>query len=48
MNILDVSKDTALRELSKLVLKNIIKREGIGRGIYYILKYLLRDDPIYI
>jgi len=38
MKILDVSKDTALRELSKLVSKNIIKREGIGRGNYYVLK----------
>ena len=38
MKILDISKDTALRELSKLVSKNIIKREGIGRGIYYVLK----------
>ena len=37
-NILDVSNDTALRELSKLKSKDIIKQIGIGRGIYYVLK----------
>ncbi|ODS36415.1 MAG: hypothetical protein A7316_02720 [Candidatus Altiarchaeales archaeon WOR_SM1_86-2] len=38
MQLLDVSKDTALRELSNLKLKNIIKQEGVGRGIYYMLR----------
>lgn len=38
MKLLDISKDTAVRELSRLKSKNIIKRKGIGRGIYYVIK----------
>lgn len=38
MRVLEVSKNTAVRELSNLMEKNVIKREGIGRGIYYMLK----------
>jgi len=37
-NILGVSNDTALRELSKLKSKEIIKQMGVGRGIYYVLR----------
>ncbi|PKP58802.1 MAG: hypothetical protein CVT88_06700 [Candidatus Altiarchaeales archaeon HGW-Altiarchaeales-1] len=38
MNILNISKDTAVRELSYLKSKNIIGQKSIGRGIYYVLK----------
>lgn len=37
-NILGVSNDTALRELSKLKSRDMIKKKGIGRSVYYILK----------
>jgi len=36
--LLNVSNDTALRELSKLKSLGIILRRGIGRGIYYVIK----------
>jgi len=36
--LLNVSNDTALRELIKLKSKGIILRRGIGRAIYYALK----------
>ena len=38
MKILDVSKDTAVRELSCLKSKGIVEQKGVGRGIYYVLK----------
>ncbi|MBL7170611.1 MAG: putative DNA binding domain-containing protein [Candidatus Omnitrophica bacterium] len=36
--LLNVSSDTALRELTKLKAEAIIVRKGIGRAIYYALK----------
>ena len=38
MDILGVSKDTAVKELTGLVSKNMIKRAGVGRAVYYVLK----------
>ena len=38
MDILGVSKDTAVKELTGLVSKNMIERAGVGRAIYYVLK----------
>ena len=35
---LNVSNDTALRELSRLKSLNLIDKKGIGRATYYILK----------
>jgi ATP-dependent DNA helicase RecG len=35
--LLDISADTALRELSTLCSHGIISRKGVGRGTYYIL-----------
>jgi predicted HTH transcriptional regulator len=37
MDLLGVSKDTAVRELAGLVSRNRIQRQGLGRGIYYVL-----------
>jgi DNA-binding transcriptional ArsR family regulator len=37
MELLNTSKDTALRELSLLQEKGIIKRNGKGKNIYYKL-----------
>ena len=36
--LLNVSEDTALRELSQLKRLNLIERKGIGRGVYYVIK----------
>lgn len=36
--LLDASNDTALRELTRLKSINLIKRNGIGRNIYYVIK----------
>lgn len=36
--VLGVSTDTALREITKLRIKGIITRRGVGRAIYYLLK----------
>ncbi len=38
MDLLGVSKNTAVRELTELVSKDMIERAGVGRGIYYVLK----------
>jgi ATP-dependent DNA helicase RecG len=38
MKILDVSKDTAVRELSYLKSKGAVGQRGVGRGICYVLK----------
>ncbi|TSA46403.1 DeoR family transcriptional regulator [bacterium] len=38
MKLLNIAKDTAFRELIALQEKNIIKREGIGKSVYYTLK----------
>ena len=38
MELLKVSKDTAVRELSNLISKEIIERRGSSRGTYYIIK----------
>jgi len=38
MELLKVSKDTAVRELSNLISKGIIERKGSSRGTYYIIK----------
>jgi ATP-dependent DNA helicase RecG len=38
MDLLGVSKDTAVRELVGLVSKDMIERKGVGRGISYVLK----------
>lgn len=35
--LLDISTDTALRELSTLCSRGIIRRKGVGRGTYYLL-----------
>jgi len=37
MEILQISKDTAYRELSDLVNKGFLKRKGIGKNVYYTL-----------
>ena len=37
MDLLGVSKDTAVRELVGLVSKNMIERKGVGRGVFYVL-----------
>ena len=36
MKLLNVSKDTAFRELLALQKKNIIKRCGVGKNTYYV------------
>ena len=36
--LLNVSNDTALRELSKLRSRGLVKQKGIGREIYYVIK----------
>ena len=36
--LLDVSSDTALRELTSLKAKGVIAKKGIGRVTYYILE----------
>ena len=36
--LLDISNDTALRELTKLKSKGIIAKKGVGRTTYYVLK----------
>ena len=38
MELLKVSKDTTVRELSNLISKGIIERKGSSRGTYYIIK----------
>jgi ATP-dependent DNA helicase RecG len=38
MDLLGVSKDTAVKELTGLVSKNMIERTGVGRAVYYVLK----------
>lgn len=38
MKLLNTSKDTAFRELLALQKKNIIKKEGEGKAVYYTLK----------
>ncbi len=35
-DLLNVSNDTALRELSKLIFTGLIERKGVGRGIFYV------------
>jgi ATP-dependent DNA helicase RecG len=37
IDILGVSKDTAVRELTGLISKDMIERKGVGRGVYYVL-----------
>ena len=37
--LLNVSDDTALRELRKMISRGLIKRKGVGRGIYYVKKW---------
>ncbi len=37
-NLINVSGDTALRELSKLRSLGLVKQKGIGRGTYYAIK----------
>lgn len=37
MNLLNVSKDTAFRELLKLCEKELLKRKGKGRNVFYTL-----------
>jgi len=37
VDVLGVSKDTALRELTALLSRGLIQRQGVGRGIYYVL-----------
>lgn len=36
--LLNISNDTALRELSKLKSINLIERKGVGRSIYYVIR----------
>ena len=38
MDLLGVSKNTAARELTGLVAKDMIERAGVGRAVYYVLK----------
>lgn len=38
MDLLGVSKNTAARELTGLVSKDMIERAGVGRAVYYVLK----------
>ena len=38
MDLLGVSKNTAKRELTGLVSKDMIERAGVGRAVYYVLK----------
>jgi ATP-dependent DNA helicase RecG len=37
-DLLNVSSDTALRELSRLKSIGLIERKGVGKGIYYVIK----------
>ena len=37
-SLLNISGDTALRELTGLKSKGVIIRKGVGRAIYYMLK----------
>jgi ATP-dependent DNA helicase RecG len=37
MDLLGVSRNTATRELTGLVSKEMIERAGVGRAIYYVL-----------
>ncbi len=37
MELLNISKDTTVRELSSLQEKGIVKRNGKGKNIYYVL-----------
>jgi len=37
VDVLGVSKDTALRELTALLSRRVIQRRGVGRGTYYVL-----------
>ncbi len=37
MDLPGISKDTAVRELTGLVSKEMIERAGVGRAIYYVL-----------
>jgi len=37
-DLLNVSNDTAFRELSKIMSIDLIKKKGIGRGIYYVIE----------
>lgn len=36
--LLRVSNDTSLRELSKLKSRGMIEQKGVGRGVYYVIK----------
>ena len=37
-NLLNISDDTSLRELSKIISLGLIDRKGVSKGTYYVIK----------
>ena len=46
METLDVVRDTAYRDLVDLVERNLLIRQGLGRGVVYVLREGASDDEI--